>query len=137
MSNMDEFNRITVIVLGKLYDAFPQPIRVLVEDVIEKPNEKPDENTIRNFDATVRFLASEGFLKYESESDEGLFFYETSLTMKGLRILRAVPSALEEKQSIGQKFVEITKSGTREASKEILKTVVNQLMAAASGQLVD
>lgn len=136
MSNMDEFNRMTVIVLGKLYDAFPQPIRVLVEDVVEKSNKKPDENIIRNFDATVRFLASEGFLKYESESDEGLFFYETSLTSKGLRILRAVPSALEEKQSIGQKFVEITKSGTKEASKEILKAVVNQLMAAASGQFM-
>lgn len=136
MSNMDEFNRITVIVLGKLFDAFPQPIRVLVEDVVENANEKPHENTIRNFDATVRFLASEDFLKYESESDEGVFFSETSLTMKGLRILRAVPSVLEEKQSIGQKIVEITKSGTREASKEILKAVVNQLMIAASGQFM-
>ena len=135
MSNMDEFNRITVIVLGKLFDAFPRPIRVLVEDVAEAPSEQPDENTIRNFDATVRFLASEGFLKYEGESDEGRFFYETSLTLKGLRILRAIPSVLEEKQSIGQKFVEITKSGTKEASKEILKAIVNQLMAAASGQL--
>ena len=133
---MDEFNRITVVVLGKLYDAFPQPIRVLVEDVLENPTDKPDENTIRNFDATVRFLAAEGFLKYEGESDEGVRFYETSLTMKGLRVLRAIPPVLEEKQSIGQKFVEITKSGTKEASKEILKTVVNQLMAAASGQFV-
>lgn len=136
MANMDEFNRITVIVLGKLFNAFPQPIKIFVEDVVEEPSEKPDESTIRNFDATMRFLASENFLKYESESNEGLFFYETSLTMKGLRILRGVPSVLEEKHSMGQKFVEITKSGTKEASKEILKTVVNQLMTVASGQFM-
>lgn len=139
MVNMDEFNRITVIVLGKLFEAFPQPIRILVEDVLvepnESPNEMPDETTIRNFDATVRFLASEGFLRYQGESDEGVLFSETTLTLKGLKILRAVPSILEEGQNIGQKFAEIAKGGAREAGKEILKLVVNQFMEAASGGL--
>ncbi len=135
MSNMDEFNRVSVIVLGKLFEAFPQPIRVLVEDVNENSDTKPDETLIRNFDATVTFLASEGFLKYGSESDEGRFFNETVLTLRGLEILRSVPSVLEEKESMGQKFVEIMKGGTKEISKEVLKVVVNQLMSVGSGQL--
>lgn len=133
MSNMDEFNRMTVIVLGKLYEAFPRPVRVLVEDVIEQPGEKPDEAAVRNFGGTVRFLAAEGFLKYEADSEEGLFFHETTLTLRGLKILRAVPSILDGEQSIGQTLVEITRGGAAEAGKEILKLVVNQFMEAATG----
>jgi hypothetical protein len=100
MSNMDEFNRITAIVFAKLYEAFPQGIRLVVEDVTDG-NGTPEENTIRNFDYAVRFLASEDFLKYTGESDEGLFFVEVTLTLKGLKILRSIPEALMEKESLG------------------------------------
>lgn len=131
MSNMDEFNRISAIVLAKLYEAFPQGIGILAEEVSETDS-KPDEDTIMNFDYTVRFLASEGFLKYESESDQGLFFGEVILTLKGLKILRSVPNVLEEKQSLGQKVTGLVKGGTKEISKEALKAVINQIISVAS-----
>lgn len=135
MSNMDEFNRITAIVFAKLYDAFPQGIRLAVEDVSDG-DERPEENTIRNFDYAVRFLASEDFLKYTGESDEGLFFVEVILTLKGLKILRSIPEALEEKESLGQRVTALVKGGSKEVSKEALKAVVNQIiLAATSGHL--
>ena len=131
MSNMDEFNRITAIVFAKLYEAFPQGIRLAVEDVTDG-NGTPEENTIRNFDYAVRFLASEDFLKYTGESDEGLFFVEVILTLKGLKILRSIPEALVEKESLGQRVTALVKSGSKEISKEALKAVINQIILAAT-----
>jgi hypothetical protein len=80
----------------------------------------------------VRFLASEGFLKYTGESDEGKFFVEVILTKEGLKILRSIPSVLEEKQSLGQKVTGLVKLGAKEVSKEALKIVVDQIISAAT-----
>ena len=77
MPNMDEFNRISVLVLGKLYESFPQAIRLKVEDVHEAPN----DNDVKNFSYTVEFLASEGYIRHGGANDEGLFFIEVTLTM--------------------------------------------------------
>jgi hypothetical protein len=131
MSNMDEFNRISALVLAKLYDAFPQGIKISVEEVNET-NGEPDKNTIMNFHYTVSFLASENFLKYEGASDEGLFFGEVILTLKGLKVLRSVPDVLEEKQSLGQKVTSLVKGGTKEISKEALKAIINQIFSVES-----
>lgn len=78
MSNMDEFNRITVLVLGKLYDSFPRATRVEVKDV----HEAPDDNDVMNFAYTVEFLTSEGYIRHGGANDEGLFFIEVTLTRR-------------------------------------------------------
>jgi len=132
MPNMDEFNRITVLVLGKLYEAFPQAVRLNVEDVHDAPN----ENDVRNFSYTVEFLASENYIKFQAASDEGLFFVEVTLTMKGLTVLRSVPDSLDAKETLGNRFAGFLKNGAKDVSKELLKGAVNQFMTAAmSGQL--
>jgi hypothetical protein len=132
MPNMDEFNRITVLVLGKLYEAFPQAVRLEVEDV----HDGPDENDVKNFSYTVEFLASENYIKFQEASDEGRFFVEVTLTMKGLTVLRSVPDSLDAKETLGNRFAGFLKNGAKDVSKELLKGAVNQLMAAAmSGQL--
>jgi hypothetical protein len=43
---MDEFNRIAAIVFAKLYEAFPQGIRIFVEEV-NITDDKSDEKTMR------------------------------------------------------------------------------------------
>jgi len=101
MPNMDEFNRITVLVLGKLYGAFPQATRLEVKDI----NDAPDDNDVRNFSYTVDFLTSEGYIKHQGASDEGLFFIEVCLTMKGLTVLRSTPDSLDAKETLGHKLV--------------------------------
>jgi hypothetical protein len=131
MSRMDDFNRIVVLVLGKAFESFPQPVHIYAKDITELPDNIVDEETARTFDATVQFLASEGFLKYEGESDEGLFFNEVSLTLKSLKILNSIPSSIDEKKNIGQKFSELAKSGAKEASKELIKKAVEQLTSMA------
>jgi hypothetical protein len=137
---MDEFNRITVLVLGQLYEAFPQALRLKVEDVYEAPN----ENDIRYFSYTVEFLASEGYIKHQGASDEGLFFIEVILTMKGLTVLRLTPDSLDAKEiesldakeTLGHRFGGFLKNGAKDVGKEVLKAAVNQFMAAAaSGRL--
>ena len=132
MPNMDEFNRITVLVLGKLYESFPQAIRLTAEDVHDAPN----ENDVRNFSYTVEFLGSEGYIKYQAGSDEGWFFVEVCLTMKGLTVLRSMPDSLDAQETLGHRFGGFLKNGAKDVSKELLKVAVNQFMAAAvSGQL--
>ena len=122
---MDEFNRITVLALGALYQAFPQAVRLQVE-VIEK---NPGSNTLKNFYYTVNFLSSEGYLKYEGASDEGKFFTEVMLTMKGLRVLRLVPDAFQEKLNLGESFVGLLKSNAKETDEETLKVLVNRFVS--------
>lgn len=122
---MHEFNRITVLVLGTLYQAFPQAVRLQVEVI----DENPDSNTIKNFYYTVYFLSSEGYLKYEGAQDEGKFFIEVMLTMKGLRVLRLVPDAFQEKLNLGESFVGLLKSNAREADEEVLKVMVNRFVS--------
>ena len=132
MPNMEEFNRITVLVLGKLYETFPQAIRLKVEDVYDAP----DENDTKNFSYTVDFLTSEGYIKHQGANDEGLFFIEVCLTMKGLTVLRSTPDSLDATETLGHRFGGFLKNGAKDVSKELLKAAVNQFMAAAvSGQL--
>lgn len=125
MSNMDEFNRITVLALGTLYQAFPQAVRLQVEVI----DENPDSNTIKNFYYTVYFLSSEGYIKYEGAQDEGKFFIEVMLTMKGLRVLRLVPDAIQENLNLGESFVSLLKTNAKEADEEALKVMVNRFVS--------
>ena len=127
MSNMDDFDKVTAAVLANLYQSFPQKIKISVEDVFDNP----DQNTIMNFDGTVMFLAAEGFLKFDHDSDEGKFFVGVVLTLKGLRILHSVPDILKEQPTLGQRMVNILKGGAKEASKEGLKAVVKEALSAA------
>jgi hypothetical protein len=122
MSNMDDFNKATAMILEKCFAAFPQRISVKVRDL----DPTAEDNTLRNFGDTIIFLAKEGFIRYESsvlsESFDGV-----ALSSKGLSILNSMPDVLNDKQSLGQKLGGALKSG----SKDVLKSLVNQIISAA------
>jgi hypothetical protein len=84
-----------------------------------------------NFDGTVMFLAAEGFLTFDHDSDEGKFFVGVVLTLKGLRILHSVPDILKEQPTLGQRMVNMLKGGAKEASKEGVKAVVKELLSTS------
>lgn len=124
MSNMDDFNRCTALVQAKLYDEFPQEIilnlRELAPDI--------EGNTIKNFAATVDFLAEEGFITCGNSIDQGTRIAKARLTSKGLSILKSIPDVLgnDEKMSFADKIKTVIQDG----SKQALNGVISQAIAA-------
>ena len=72
MSNMDEFNKATAVILDTLYESFPLRIH-LRNDTFGADK---DEQTLHIYSDTIIFLEREGFLRYES-----LFSYSAAMTM--------------------------------------------------------
>ena len=125
MTNKEAFDRYVVLILGEIYDNFPQP----VELNLQKFDDTLDRNTIENFASTIDFLTREGFIRHGDGVDEGFYFSDATLTMKGLTVLNRVPEFFEEKTSWGAKFSAIVKSGAKEASKEAVKALVTQFIS--------
>jgi hypothetical protein len=124
MSNMDDFNEATALILAKLYEAFPQRISFKVTDLIEGA----DANKLRNYGDTILFLTNEGFIRWDTRSSNESFNHVT-LTSKGLTVLNIEPNALQEKISLGTKLMSVV----REGSKEVMRTVVQQVIKGAIG----
>ena len=123
MSNMDDFNEATVLILAKLYEAFPQRLWFKVVDLVEAA---ADDNKLRNYGDTILFLESEGFIRYESHKLNEVFDGVT-LTSKGLTVLNYVPDVLKEKTPLGAKLLSVVQEG----SKEGIRTVVEQVIKSA------
>ena len=121
MSNIDSFNEIAAKVLERLLDIFPQGTRLQAEEFVDKT----DKNGVSNFSYTVRFLGTEGLLRYELASDDGELFFEVILTSRGLAALNSVPDG-PEKQTFGQKISTALGSGSQEA----LRSTINELITA-------
>jgi hypothetical protein len=126
MSNMDDFNEATALILAKLYEAFPQRQSFEIARIVEGA----DDNKRINYYDTILFLEREGFIRYEGKVATDSFSNVT-LTSKGLAVLNETPDALKEKIPLGTKLMGVV----REGSKEIMRTVVQQIIKGAIGSL--
>ena len=120
MPNIDSFNEIAARVLERLFGVFPQGSRLHAEEFVDNS----DKNAAANFSYTVRFLGTEGLLRYELESDDGEVFFEVILTSRGLAALNSMPDALTENQTFARKISAALESGSQEA----LKSTINELI---------
>lgn len=55
------------------------------------------------------------------------------LTMKGLRVLRLVPDALQEKLNLGESFMGLLKNNAKEVGEESLKLMVDRFVSESQG----
>lgn len=67
--NIEHFNRVVLVTLDRLYDAFPVPIELKTAEIAEAatPGTLPPEPSFNEIEPTfeaVKFLAAEGFLQY-------------------------------------------------------------------------
>jgi hypothetical protein len=132
MSNIEDFNKGAALVLERLYEAFPQTISL---DVSQLDSESVDQNTVRNYGATIEFLISEEFISGEDPDGRGIFFPSLILTSKGLAILHSVPDVLKENTTLGRRISNVLKEGSKEAIKGALNTVISQVITmAVTGQ---
>jgi len=129
VTNKEAFDRYVVLILGEIYDNFPQP----VELNLQKFDDTLDRNTIENFASTIDFLTREGFIRHGDGVDEGFYFSDATLTMKGLTVLNRVPEFFEEKTSWGAKFWQSLKAGQRKQARKRSKLWLLNLSQGSSG----
>jgi hypothetical protein len=127
-TNIERFDELTGQVFGKLYTSFPIPIhlqsRHFIADSIWSNQSQQDPErvqAVRMFYATVRWLASSGYLTF-NETRDGI--EDAVLTAKGLEVLKATPSSLESGPSIGERLAATGKEG----GKEILGGLVSEAL---------
>lgn len=139
--NIEQFNRIVAIGLLQLYEAFPMPIDLNADDVAAKagPANNPDVDfhwqLTDHAQAALEFLSEEGFIRYASNqrhAEEYHIFHRAQLTVKGLAILGAVPSVVDE-QIDRRPIADQLKEGVRRGAVDVLAKAVGSIFGAAMG----
>ena len=142
-TSIDGFNLVTLRLLDKLYDSFPRALDIDPNTAIHigfsaVPNDATAEESWGIGHMTtdvVEWLAEEEFLRYEKDPNHRYgHFCKVRLSLKGLAILGAVPTAIESKipqEPLISRIKCILKSGSQTIATESLKAVVSQIFKYA------
>lgn len=127
MNNIDRFNEVCAVVFARLYENFPEPIKLhglelagAVEFDMEGPAqlEKTDERTGEFCAAVVQWLVDAGYVLAPSKHQPAGLFMNARLTAKGLEAMKAMPSALGG--SIGDELIDASQRGARDAARQLI-----------------
>lgn len=133
MNNIDKFDILVGKILAKLYSEFPKktivkstdfgiknPVEDFLVSIDAKSVEKDGLDELNFFDDTMQFLFDEGMI-IAKQNAKGVF-YDVRLTSKGLKILKKIPSSINESaSSVG----EWLKSSAKVLNDETLKKAVS------------
>ncbi|MDO9080545.1 MAG: hypothetical protein Q7U44_07060 [Desulfuromonadales bacterium] len=140
MTNIQGFNILCLGILNHLYDNFPKKVELKPASICEivLPN---DLNFEEAFNAsalaseTIDFLDAEGLIACGQKVYGG--FLNVRLTMKGLAVLNAIPSSLQEKtaknssiERIKELFSKAIDSSASKASEEIIGTIFRYMLSS-------
>ncbi|MFR0675706.1 hypothetical protein ACLUUI_18175 [Enterobacterales bacterium AW_CKDN230030176-1A_HGKHYDSX7] len=134
ISNIQKFDEITGQVLGALYESFPVPRHLLIEqfvedgytfDVLMSMDVANERGSF--FIACIKWLSEAGYLSFKEQSN-GNGLLNAVLTAKGLEALKAVPTSLTDSPSLGDQLIDATKSGT----KSILGSLAGEVLSVGS-----
>lgn len=113
MTNIEQFDLLTGILLGELYKSFPVPIDVKADAYLEQVVAPDDGDAAFNFEqvftSTVCWLDQYGYIHIKRHNSTLAFHeFRISLSEKGLHTLRKLPKSLqsEDKASIGEVFAQ-------------------------------
>jgi hypothetical protein len=133
-SNIEQFDVITGRVLSALYENFPVPRYLLVQEFVGEVFEFDDLLGVELindegafFLASVKWLANAGYMEFSEEIHLN-GFADVVLTAKGLETLKAVPASLQTGPSLGEKLVDATKGG----AKEVVRGLVGEVLSLGS-----
>ncbi len=135
-TNIEHFNRVVLVTLDRLHDAFPIPIELKTAEVADLATPgtlaaEPSFNDIEPTFEAVKFLAAEGFLKYSDYWQDGTAFLQVQLTMKGLTVLGQIPHSLDKKPALASQIKTALKAGALSATTDAAKQLVGQIFTAA------
>ena len=125
MKNQEAFNRAVADILAKLLDEFPNDVRILD---LTKAYPDADATALELYCSTIEFLAREHLINARRVSSNAPLFANVGLTLRGLAVLNAVPDAVTEKRTLGDRV----KSVAKFAGQEPASAVIPQLLAFAA-----
>jgi hypothetical protein len=134
--NIDRFNKVTLLTLDTLYEAFPVPktldVAKLALDTLP-PDAEFDESfqSIEVAYWAVDFLVSEGFITHKGATLDGQSFSLARLTSKSLAVLGSTPSSLEHQQTMAERIRAVLKTGAKQATSEGAKKLIEALFSNA------
>ena len=115
-------------IFAKLYESFPMPYDLLLEEITESTRELPNVDPGEFLFYLGRWLEDEGYIRAgqgalgEEGIDEGV------LTEKGLRVLNAMPDSLSPGTKLGDRLVEASKDIGQEAVKNSVGEWIGQVI---------
>ncbi len=142
--NIDDFNVCVAVIMGKLYENFPNLITLSMnefpcyeeikqDDTTDEMNEKAlysHERYLLYFHTTI-FLLDEGFIRGKKVEGHTVF-RECVLTSKGLAKLRKVPKSVtinHNQHSVGELFGLIGKGLLKSTATETIKIGLDVLLS--------
>ncbi len=135
-TNIEHFNRVVLVTLDRLHDAFPVPTELKTAEVAVAAtpgilSPEPSFNELKPTFEAIKFLAAEGFLLYSNYWLDGTAFLQVQLTMKGLTVLGQIPNSLDKKSTLASQIKTALKTGALSATTDAAKQLVGQLFTAA------
>lgn len=146
-NNIERFDEITGMVFAHLYQSFPIPtdlgaefIGLNISPVTTIPEKGAPYGGVydlsaeerKNFDIFIHSLHWLSKAGYIDVSDSGsTTFYGVTLTAKGLEILKATPSSLDNAPSIGQQLITAAKGGLVDQLKSLTASALKRGVALA------
>ncbi len=124
---MADFNRLTVLIFGRLLEDFPKPSSLTVDGFQDSNNHVE----LQIFRETIIFLQDNDFLEFRTATGTGSY-HGVKLTLKTLNILNQTPDALRPSPTVREKLVSAIKIGTKEAFKETVKVIVGEAIKSFS-----
>lgn len=134
---IDIFDAICGALLLHLYESFPVRLRVEfvdlpLQDELEPLPPEEIEHWMEVFSETVTWLEQEGFIRFQSGTDD-LDFFGVQLTMSGLAVLRSIPGSVDStKMSLVDRIKGAFGEGGKIVSSEGLKVAVGSLVTMSS-----
>lgn len=128
-SNIEQFDEYTGQILGRLYEKFPVPVRVMASDFfdcgpISIANDEyvftGDDAAI--FQATASWLVMAGYIHTPGKKNS--FLDSAVLTAKGLELLKLTPSSVVGGPSLGDKLTKAAKDESREALRAVASEIL-------------
>lgn len=136
-ANIDRFNKATLLIFDKLYQAFPVPIQLDASKIAMDtlPLDAAFDESFQCIEPvfyTIEFLGKEGFIEYGEHFLDGTSFLQVRLTSKSLALLGQTPAVLEHQTSVAERIRSLLKGGIKEVSAEAAKKAVELLFTHGS-----
>jgi hypothetical protein len=134
--NMQEFNEITAVIFGQLYDAFPVPQNVDIDQiakVLGLADRQQQMSSGRPFNEvfvhTLGWLLREGFVRSEGNIAQE----RVVLATKAMTVMNIAPPSLS--QPLGSQLADAAKDGSSEHAKSKMAELMGEFFGSLLGSL--
>lgn len=138
LTNIELFNGVAGELFALLYQKFPLYVDVdfnaLGNELVDKDDFETAYNMSEFAEATVRWLAATGYIYLKDPQEFGGSF-NAVLSPKGFEVLKAMPEAIDKGKTLGEKIVELAKSGASAGLSKVVDLAFSLGIKAATGNL--